>query len=171
MKERDIPVTQTISLKSEQVETPGLLKIKLVMPKVEKDHGQLAVVVMMAKTPGDQQVDHQWSCGLECYLASSSQVVVAMVDVRGSAGQGTRWQQSVRGRLGVMENQDMEQVVRFLTGLKYIDKSKIGVFGQGYGGFLALNAMLSNQPLLSSIKCGITVAPDTNWMFTSAFMT
>ena len=84
-----MPVTQTISLKSEQVETPGLIRIKLVMPKVEKDREQLAVVVMMDKTPGEQQVDHQWGCGLECYLASSSQVVVAMVDVRGSAGQGT----------------------------------------------------------------------------------
>ena len=117
VKERNMPVTQTISLKSEQAETPGLIRIKLVMPKVEKDHEQLAVVVMMAKTPGEQQVDHQWGCRLECYLASSSQVVVAMVDVRGSAGQGTSWQQSVRGRLGVMESQDMEQVVRFLTGL------------------------------------------------------
>ena len=150
-----------------------MIKIKLVMPKVEKDNEikQLAVVVIMAKTPGEQQVDYQWGCGLECYLASSSQLVVAMVDVRGSGGQGTRWQQSVSGRLGVRETKDMEQVVRFLTGLNYIDKNKIGVFGQGYGGFLAINTMLSNHPVLSSIKCGIAVAPVTNWMFTTAFET
>ena len=30
--------------------------------------------------------------------------------------------------------------------------------------------MLSNQPLLSSIKCGPTVAPITNWRYTTTFM-
>ena len=30
--------------------------------------------------------------------------------------------------------------------------------------------MLSNQPVLSSIKCGLTVAPITNWRNTTTFM-
>ena len=173
VNERDMPVTQTFSLSLDQSGTPGEIRIQLLLPKQlsETDSDQLAVVVMMAETPGEQQVDHRWGCGLECFLASNSQVGVAKVDVRGAAGQGTSWQQSVRGRLGVMETQDMEQVVRFLAGLKHIDQSKIAVFGQGYGGFLALNVLLSNQPVLSTVKCGLTVAPITNWMYSTTFTT
>ena len=94
------------------------IRIKMVMPKTMRDIEPLAVVVKMAETPGEQQVNHRWGCGLECYLVSNSNMVVAMVDVRGSAGQGSSWKQSIRGRLGVLEAQDMEQVVRFLMSLK-----------------------------------------------------
>ena len=169
VKKKNMPVIETVSLNPSQVYGTGHIRIKLVIPRLVKPSEELPVVVMMAETPGEQQVNHRWGCGLECYLVSSSNMVVAMVDVRGSAGQGSSWKQSIRGRLGVLEAQDMEQVVRFLTSLKYIDQSRIGVFGQAYGGFLALQAMLSNLPLLGSIKCGLTVAPVTHWVFSSSF--
>ena len=169
-KERDMPVTQDISIKKDFGKTSGQIRIKLVKPKNIKEGDHIPVVLMMAETPGAQQVNQRWSCGLECYLVSSSNMVVAMVDVRGSTGQGHMWEQSIRGKLGVLETQDMEEVVKYLQGLDYIDQSKIGVYGKGYGGFLALNTMLSNLPVLNNIRCGLVIAPITQWLHTSSFV-
>ena len=172
VNKKDMPVSRTFSLNLDDPDTPGQIRIKLVIPKDvnERDGEKLAVVVMMPEEPGDQQVDNSWKCGLECFLASRSHVGVVRVDVRGSSGQGTKWQQSVRGRLGMRETQDLDQVIRFLAGLQYIDKDKIGVYGQAYGGFLVLNALLSNQPVLRNIRCGMSVSPITDWMYSTAFV-
>merc|ERR1719320_888969 len=89
----------------------------------------------------------------------------------GRSMEGIAWEQSIKDKLGIIEMEDMELVVRFLSSLKYINSEKIGVYGKEYGGFLALQTLLSNQPMLSRIRCGLAVAPITDWKYSNSFLT
>lgn len=47
--------------------------------------------------------------------------------------------------------------------LKFVDKHRIGIFGMGYGGYLAALAMSQDTDLF---KCGVSVNPVTNFLLT-----
>ncbi|MED6237122.1 hypothetical protein ATANTOWER_019293, partial [Ataeniobius toweri] len=47
-----------------------------------------------------------------------------------------------------------------LIKLPYIDGTRVGVYGKAYGGFLSSLLLLSHS---SVIKCGVAIAPVTNW--------
>jgi len=63
--------------------------------------------------PGSQQVTHQfnrldiWST----YLASSEDVIYAMVDVRGSSARGSHFEHAIYRQLGKLETADLISTV------------------------------------------------------------
>ena len=98
-----------------------------------------------------------WSCGLECLLTGSGRGV-ALVDVRGSGGQGREWSNLRTGEL-----EDLEQAVSIISNLKYVDSTKLCFYGRDYGGYLVLKSLLANTESLSEVKCGVAVAAITDW--------
>ncbi|TKS67535.1 Inactive dipeptidyl peptidase 10 [Collichthys lucidus] len=117
--------------------------------------------------PGGQAVSDRFSLGWDSVLVSSDSIIVARMDGRGSGFQGQRILHEVHQRLGTVDVQDQITALEHLIRLPYIDGNKIGVYGKAYGGFLSSLLLLSYS---SMFRCGIAVAPITNWrLFGSAY--
>ncbi|MFZ6014105.1 MAG: S9 family peptidase, partial [Bacteroidota bacterium] len=65
-------------------------------------------------------------------------------------------------QLGKYELEDLVAGANYLTGLNYIDDSRIGIWGWSYGGYMASLAMTKAA---GAFRLGIAVAPVTNWRF------
>ncbi|KAG8000792.1 Inactive dipeptidyl peptidase 10, partial [Nibea albiflora] len=117
--------------------------------------------------PGGQAVSDRFSLGWDTVLVSSDSIIVARLDGRGSGFQGQRILHEVHRKLGTVDLQDQIAALKHLIRLPYIDGNKIGVYGKAYGGFLSSLLLLSYS---SMFRCGIAVAPITNWsLFGSAY--
>ncbi|PWA03234.1 hypothetical protein BB558_000583 [Smittium angustum] len=93
----------------------------------------------------------------------ASPLVVVNVDPRGTNHKGRSFSRAVSGELGTLEAIDVARTAEYLL-KKYscFDRSRVGIWGWSYGGFLTLR-VLESFPKLFSL--GISVAPVTNWKF------
>ena len=48
--------------------------------------------------------------------------------------------------------------------MKYLDKSRVGVWGWGFGGYVTTMILGSNKKVF---KCGIAVSPISDWIYYS----
>ncbi|MDF2628226.1 MAG: acylamino-acid-releasing enzyme [Symbiobacteriaceae bacterium] len=76
--------------------------------------------------------------GFYQYLLSQGVAVLAP-NVRGSTGFGISWQKQVHRDWGGGDLKDLEACARYLQSLDWVDGSKLGVWGQSYGGFATLS--------------------------------
>jgi dipeptidyl-peptidase-4 len=120
------------------------------------------VIVYVAGGPGEQLVRDAWGGDISLWFALMAQrgYVVFAVDNRGSAGRGHLFEEPVHLRLSAAEMADLRDSVLYLSSLPWIDKTRIGICGWGYGGFLALHGLL-DRPLL--FKAGFAGSPITDW--------
>ena len=51
-----------------------------------------------------------------------------------------------------------------LNNMKYLDKSRVGVWGWGFGGYVTTMILGSNKKVF---KCGIAVSPISDWIYYS----
>lgn len=49
---------------------------------------------------------------------------------------------------------------------KFLDETRVGVWGWGYGGYVTAMLLGSQQNIF---KCGIAVSPITDWLYYSKF--
>uniref|UniRef100_A0A3B5PU05 Dipeptidyl peptidase like 10 n=1 Tax=Xiphophorus maculatus TaxID=8083 RepID=A0A3B5PU05_XIPMA len=126
---------------------------------------KLTCGVCSDSAPGGQAVSERFSLGWDSVLVSSDGVIVARLDGRGSGFQGQRILHEVHQRLGTVDV--LDQIAAFMMKFSYIDRSRIAVFGQGYGGYLALMMLKSTDSL---VKCAAAMSPVTDWrLYASAF--
>ncbi|TNN53562.1 Inactive dipeptidyl peptidase 10 [Liparis tanakae] len=117
--------------------------------------------------PGGQAVTDRFSLGWDSALVSSDGVLVARLDGRGSGFQGQRVLHEVHQRLGTVDVQDQIAAVEFMMKLPYIDRTRIAVFGKGYGAYVTLMMLKSTDSLF---KCACAMSPVTDWkLYASAF--
>lgn len=62
--------------------------------------------------------------------------VLAQVNYHGSSGFGFAWRNSIMGRQGELELQDIEASTEWLRRQPWVDKTRISATGGSYGGFL-----------------------------------
>jgi dipeptidyl-peptidase-4 len=86
---------------------------------------------------------------------------VVTVDGRGTAARGEDFQKCTYMQLGRLESDDQIETAKYLTGLSYVDSTRIGIWGWSFGGYMS-STCLSKSSLF---KIGIAVAPVTNWRF------
>uniref|UniRef100_A0A672LEA8 Inactive dipeptidyl peptidase 10-like n=1 Tax=Sinocyclocheilus grahami TaxID=75366 RepID=A0A672LEA8_SINGR len=122
-------------------------------------------VLISDTAPGGQQVNDRYSLDWDSVLVSSDNVIVARLDGRGSGFQGQKVLQEVHRRLGSVELQDQLAAVEYLLKLPYIDRTRIGVFGRGYGGYISLLLIKSTENLF---KCAGAIESDLS-LSASAF--
>lgn len=91
-------------------------------------------------------------------LAQNGYIIFSM-DNRGSYGRGHEWETPVYENLGKIELTDQLKGVDYLKSLPYVDKSRIGIWGWSYGGYMTLYALSKSD----EFKMGISVAPVTSW--------
>ena len=95
------------------------------------------------------------------------------MDGRGSGGQGTAFEQAVRGGLGLSEIDDQARAVRDVAArFPFVDGTRVGVFGWSFGGTMSLLALTRHPDVF---RCGVAVAPVTDWrlydtIYTERFM-
>uniref|UniRef100_A0A8C9VQF3 Dipeptidyl peptidase like 10 n=1 Tax=Scleropages formosus TaxID=113540 RepID=A0A8C9VQF3_SCLFO len=110
--------------------------------------------------PGSQLVSDQFQLDWDSVLVSSDNIIVARLDGRGAGFQGQRVLHAIHQTLGTVDVKDQIAAVEFMLKSPYIDRTRIGVFGKGYGGYVALMMLKSTENL---IKCAVTVSPVTDW--------
>jgi dipeptidyl-peptidase-4 len=120
------------------------------------------VILYVAGGPGEQNVREAWGGDISLWLALMAQngYIVFAVDHRGAAGRGHLFEEPLHLRLSAAEMADLRDEVLYLHSQLWIDKTRIGICGWAYGGFLALHGML-DRPLL--FKAGFAGSPITDW--------
>ncbi|MBV8115200.1 MAG: DPP IV N-terminal domain-containing protein [Silvibacterium sp.] len=120
------------------------------------------VIVYVAGGPGEQVVRDMWGGDTFLWLRMMAQkgYVIYAQDGHGTAGRGHVFDEPVHLRFSSQEMSDQRDAVFYLLSLPYVDASRVGIYGWGYGGFLALHGMLD---LPIAYKAGIAGAPITDW--------
>ncbi len=123
------------------------------------------VLVYVYGGPGSQTVVNAWDSDsrrrqLWHEMMTQKGYIVFTVDNRGTGGRGRDWMKMVYWQLGEIEVQDQIAGVEYLHTLPYVDRTRIGIWGWSYGGYVTLMCMLKGADYF---KVGIAVAPPTDW--------
>ncbi|WP_139924962.1 S9 family peptidase [Hymenobacter sp. DG01] len=94
-------------------------------------------------------------------LAEQGYIVVS-VDNRGTGARGAAFKKSTYANLGKLETIDQAASARYFATLPYVDKSRIGIWGWSFGGYMTALALTKNADVF---KMGVSVAPVTNWRY------
>ena len=98
-------------------------------------------------------------------LLTKKGYAVAVVDGRGTGRRGAEFKKQTYKRLGVLESQDQVAAAKYLGSLPYLDSDRIAIWGWSYGGYNTLMSMSEGTPVF---KCGVAVAPVTDWRYYDA---
>ncbi len=114
--------------------------------------------------PGNQQVSDSWghTSYLWHQLLAQNGYLVVCVDNRGTGGRGTAFRQSTYANLGKYEVQDQIDAAKYVGSLPYVDKTRIGIHGWSYGGFMTALCMTVGADYF---KVGLVGAPVTNFSY------
>uniref|UniRef100_A0A4W5NSB7 Dipeptidyl peptidase like 10 n=1 Tax=Hucho hucho TaxID=62062 RepID=A0A4W5NSB7_9TELE len=130
-------------------------------------HSVICLFKFSDGSPGGQAVSDRFILDWDSVLVSSDNIIVARLDGRGSGFLGQRVLHEVHQRLGTVEVQDQIAAVEYMLTFPYIDRTRIGVFGRGYGAYITLMMLKSTDSLL---KCSVAMSPVTDWkLYASAF--
>ncbi|XP_046680384.1 inactive dipeptidyl peptidase 10-like [Homalodisca vitripennis] len=158
-----------------EVESGYHAQVRLMLPPGLREYEEMSfpLVLKVGTTPGSQLVTERWEVDWSTYLVSQRNFIVAEIDGRGSGYQGDRMKHEIFHRLGQQDVEDQISVITYLRdNLRFIDRTRMGVWGKGYGGFAT--AMILSQEV-GLFHCGIALAPITSWahydsVFTERFM-
>ncbi len=115
--------------------------------------------------PGHNTVNDSWEGGsryMWWQLLAQKGYVVASVDARGTGARGKEFKHCTYKQLGRYETVDQIEAAKFLGKKKFIDDSRIGIFGWSYGGYMSSLCITKGADVF---KTAIAVAPVTNWRF------
>lgn len=120
--------------------------------------------------PGSQQVSNSWDGGNGIWFEMLAQkgYIIVCVDGRGTGYKGTKYKKSTYKNLGKYEIEDQITAAKWLGNQPYADKSRIGIFGWSYGGYMTSLALTKGADVF---KMGIAVAPVTNWRYYDSIYT
>lgn len=114
--------------------------------------------------PGSQQVNNEWNSYDDYWFMMLTQqgYIVACVDGRGTGFKGADFKKVTQKELGKYEVEDQIDAAKEIGNYAFVDKTRIGIFGWSYGGFMSSNCILKGNDVF---KMAIAVAPVTNWRF------
>lgn len=142
----------------------------MIKPGNMRDGQEHPLLMHVYGGPGSQQVMDNWRGQNMAWFQMLVQrgFVVAVVDNRGTGARGEMMKKQTYLTLGKQETKDQISAAKYLGGLDYIDKDKIGIFGWSYGGFMALHCILQGSDVFAT---AISVAPVTNWKWYDSIYT
>ncbi|XP_029660600.1 dipeptidyl aminopeptidase-like protein 6 isoform X1 [Formica exsecta] len=143
-------------------------QVQLLLPpswREELRDAAFPVLVEVNGRPGSEAVTDKFRIDWGTYMSSHNDIVYVRLDVRGARGQGKK---DLFRKIGGVEVQDQLTVLKHLLKThKYLDETRVGVWGWGYGGYVTA-MVLGNQD--NVFKCGVAVNPIADWMYyNSAF--
>lgn len=113
--------------------------------------------------PGSQTVTNGWgTVSTWNQLWAQNGIIVVSVDNRGTGNRGEEFKKCTYLQLGKYETLDQIEAAKYLGTLPYVDKTRIGMWGWSFGGYLTLLCLSKGADYFSF---GIAVAPVTNWKY------
>jgi dipeptidyl-peptidase 4 len=142
----------------------------MIKPKNFNSAKKYPVFMYQYSGPGSQQVNNEWTDtnDLWYYMLSQQGYIVVCVDGRGTGFKGAEFKKCTQGKLGQLEVEDQIDAAKTIGNLPFVDKTRIGIWGWSYGGFMASNCILKGADVF---KMAIAVAPVTNWRFYDSIYT
>lgn len=136
----------------------------IIKPKNFDPNKKYPLFMYQYSGPGSQQVANSWDNGNALWFEMLAQkgYIIACVDGRGTGYKGAKFKKVTYKNLGKYEIEDQIVAAKWLGNQKYIDKTRIGIFGWSFGGYMASLAMTKGADVF---KAGIAVAPVTNWRY------
>ena len=161
LKSYDLPQKEFFVLKTEK---GNELNAWIMKPKDFDASKKYPVFMIQYSGPGSQQVVNQWGSSNEYWFMMLTQqgYIVACVDGRGTGFKGAEFKKITQNQLGKYEVEDQIDAAKVIGNYPYVDKSRIGIWGWSYGGFMSSNCILKGNDVF---KMAIAVAPVTNWRF------
>ncbi len=140
----------------------------MIKPANFNESKKYPVLLYQYSGPGSQEVVDKWGIGgdrggigWDAYMASKGYVIVC-VDGRGTGGRGAEFAKCTYLNLGVKEAQDQVETAKHMAAQPYVDKSRIGIWGWSFGGYMTIMSMSEGTPVF---KAGAAVAAVTDWRF------
>ena len=140
----------------------------MIKPANFNESKKYTVLLYQYSGPGSQEVVDKWGIGgdrggigWDAYMASKGYVIVC-VDGRGTGGRGAEFAKCTYLNLGVKEAQDQVETAKHMAAQPYVDKSRIGIWGWSFGGYMTIMSMSEGTPIF---KAGAAVAAVTDWRF------
>ena len=122
------------------------------------------VLMFQYSGPGSQQVADRFPMAdffWHQMLAQKGYIVVC-ADGTGTGFRGEKFKKKTYLQLGKLESDDQIAVAKYLGTLPYVDKSRIGIWGWSYGGFMSSICIFKGADVF---KSAIAIAPVTNWRY------
>ena len=167
LKSYDLPQKEFFVLKTEK---GNELNAWIIKPKDFDSNKKYPVFMYQYSGPGSQQVNNDWN-GADDYwfmMLSQQGYIIACVDGRGTGYKGADFKKVTQKELGKYEVEDQIDAAKVIGNYPFVDKSRIGIFGWSYGGFMSSNCLFKGNDVF---KMAIAVAPVTNWRFYDSIYT
>jgi dipeptidyl-peptidase 4 len=167
LKKYDLPTKEFFELTTEKGHKLNAWMIK---PKNFDATKKYPVFMYQYSGPGSQQVANQWLNTNDYWFMMLSQegYITVCVDGRGTGFKGAEFKKCTQKELGKYEVEDQIDAAKVIGNYAYVDKSRIGIFGWSYGGFMSSNCLFKGADVF---KMAIAVAPVTNWRFYDSIYT
>ncbi|MDI6047283.1 S9 family peptidase [Flavobacterium yafengii] len=161
LKSYNLPAKEFFVLKTAK---GNELNAWMIKPKGFDPTKKYPVFMYQYSGPGSQQVNNEWNSTDDYWFMMLSQqgYIVACVDGRGTGFKGADFKKVTQLQLGKYEVEDQIDAAKVIGNYAFVDKSRIGIFGWSYGGFMASNCIMKGNDVF---KMAIAVAPVTNWRF------
>lgn len=142
----------------------GPLNAWMIKPLNFDPNKKYPVYINIYGGPGSNTVSDEFDGNDYMYhqLLAQSGYIVFSVDPRGTMFQGEKFKKSTYMQLGKLELEDFVAAATELGKLSYVDKTRIGIQGWSFGGYMSSLAMTKGGGVF---KMGIAVAPVTNWRY------
>lgn len=136
----------------------------IIKPKNFDKNKKYPLFMFQYSGPGSQQVSNSWDNGNAIWFEMLAQkgYIIACVDGRGTGYKGAKFKKVTYMNLGKYEIEDQITAAKWFGNQSYIDKTRIGMFGWSFGGYMTSLAMTKGADVF---KAGIAVAPVTNWRY------
>jgi dipeptidyl aminopeptidase len=130
---------------------------------------QYPVLFYLYGGPGSQTVDKTFSVDFQAYVAAGLGYIVVTVDGRGTGFIGRKARTIIRGNIGYYEAYDQIATAKIWAEKRYVDASRLAIWGWSYGGFMTLKTL--EQDAGQTFSYGMAVAPVTDWRFYDSIYT
>ncbi len=163
----DLPSKEFFELKTAKGHN---LNAWIIKPKDFDASKKYPVLMYQYSGPGSQKVVNSWNNSDDFWsmMLSQNGYIVVCVDGRGTGFKGAEFKKVTQKQLGKYEVEDQIDAAKVIGEYPYVDKTRIGIFGWSYGGFMAANCILKGNDVF---RTAIAVAPVTNWRFYDSIYT
>lgn len=167
LKKYNLPSKEFFELTTEKGHKLNAWMIK---PKDFDASKKYPVFMYQYSGPGSQEVANEWFNANDYWFMMLTQqgYIVACVDGRGTGFKGAAFKKCTQKELGKYEVEDQIDAAKVIGNYPYVDKTRIGIFGWSFGGFMASNCIMKGADVF---KTAVAVAPVTNWRFYDSIYT
>ena len=155
-----------------QLTTDGGLTLNgwMIKPKNFDSRQQYPVFMTQYSGPNSNEVLDQWDGRnyLWHQMLVQKGYIVVCVDPRGTGRRGHDFRHITYGQLGKYETEDQIAAAVWLGKQTYVDKTRIGIQGWSYGGYMSSLCITKGAGVF---KAAIAVAPVTNWRYYDSIYT